>query len=313
MSVTIEYDPIRDLLRGIGRDELLTADQEIALSEQVQILRDIEALQATQPDLTEQELASQLGLTLPEFEKQTAVARRAKQAMVQHNLRLVVSIAKRYQGHGFPLEELISEGTIGLIRGVEKFDHTRGYKLSTYVTWWIRQGITRALSEKSRVIRVPIHVIEKQNKIRKAVREFAEKTGRRPTEAQLSELTGLSKERLLDAVSCKRTLSLDYKIGGEDTAFGDIVASTSGGIEAVEQRHTTEKVQELLNCLNPRQRLVISLRYGLDPARPPMTLEQVGDELGVGREQVRQIQVRAMKTLRRYARRSDLHSLIGAE
>ncbi len=303
---TLDTDLVRSYLRDIGRVPLLSHEQEITLGRQVQDLMALEELEA---DLRQQlgdtpsseSLASAAGLSTAQLRRRLQVGRRAKERMVAANLRLVVSVAKKYTKRNMELLDLIQEGTIGLVRGVEKFDPTRGYKFSTYAYWWIRQGITRAIAEKSRTIRLPIHITETLNKLKKGQRELSQELGRTPTVSELAVAVELPEDEVKDLLCrARQPVSLESKVGdGEDTELLDMLAGDDLGPE---EQLTVECLKgdllALLERLPLLQRRVLRMRYGLE-GDEPMSLTGIGRILGISRDRVRNLERDGLAGLRR--------------
>jgi RNA polymerase primary sigma factor len=274
-------DPVRMYLREIGRINLLTADEEIEFARKIAE-------------------GGEGGL-------------RAKKKLVQANLRLVVSIAKKYVGRGMLFLDLIQEGNLGLIRAAEKFDHERGYKFSTYATWWIRQAITRAIADQARTIRIPVHMVETINKLRKKTRQLAQELGRKPSEEELAASMTISINKLREIIKvAQEPLSLETPIGKEeDSRLGDFIEDREAEAPAQSVAHELlrEDLTEVLAGLSLRERDVLRLRFGLDDGRQ-RTLEEVGQLFGVTRERIRQIEAKALRKLRHPNRSRRLREYI---
>ena len=260
-------DAVRMYLRSIGRVPLLTREDEVRLAKRIE-----------QNDMT------------------------AKNALIEANLRLVVSIAKRYSGRGLTLLDLIQEGNLGLIRAVEKFDWRRGFKFSTYATWWIRQAITRALADQSRTIRIPVHMVERMNRVARAKRSLLQKHNRQPSIEEIAELVEMPPNKVEEILKLgQEPVSLEAPVGGEagDASFGDFIEDSAGDrpLEVVSNRIRNADLQSVLESLPWRERRVIELRYGLGD-EGPLTLEDIGLEVGVTRERVRQIESKTLAMLK---------------
>jgi len=304
-------DLVRSYLRDIGRVPLLSHEQVITLGRQVQELVGLEELeQELEVQLgnkpSQAELAQAAGLSAPLLKKRLQAGRRAKERMVAANLRLVVSVAKKYTRRNMELLDLIQEGTIGLVRGVEKFDPTRGYKFSTYAYWWIRQGITRAIAEKSRTIRLPIHITETLNKLKKGQRELSQLLGRTPTVTELAEAVELPEEEVKDLLCrARQPVSLETKVGdGDDTELLDLLA---GDAELPEERVDGEclkgDLRALLEQLPELQGRVLKMRYGIEVGEPykslePMSLSAIAKQLGMSRDKTRNLERKALEGVR---------------
>ena len=274
-------DPVRMYLREIGRIKLLTADEEIDLARKIVA-------------------GGNQGAA-------------AKRKLVQANLRLVVSIAKKYVGRGMLFLDLIQEGNLGLIRAAEKFDHERGYKFSTYATWWIRQAITRAIADQARTIRIPVHMVETINKLKKVTRKLAQELARKPSEEELSAEMGISINKLREIIKvAQEPLSLETPIGKEeDSRLGDFIEDKDADapVKTVAHELLREDLAEVLSSLSPRERDVLRLRFGMDDGRQ-RTLEEVGQLFGVTRERIRQIEAKALRKLRHPNRSKRLREYI---
>ena len=295
-------DSVRAYLRDIGRIPLLEHDEEILLGRQVQRLMEIKACEELLSNPDKSSLADSLGITIKELTKEIRAGEKAKDKMVTANLRLVVSVAKKYTKRNMELLDIIQEGTIGLVRGVEKFDPGRGYKFSTYAYWWIRQGITRAIAEKSRAIRLPIHVTENLNKLKKAQRELSQMNGYMPNVFQLSDHLGLTVDEIKDLMcKARQPTSLEIKIGeNRDTALIDLLEDeTQLPDTLLDQQFIKEDIRELITELPEMQAAVISMRYGIgDEMLEPMSMTAIGQVLNMSRDRVRTLEHKALKALR---------------
>ena len=298
----ISGDSVRAYLRDIGRIPLLEHDEEILLGRKVQRLMEIKACEELLDNPDQDELAESLQLTKKELKKQLRDGERAKDKMVTANLRLVVSVAKKYTKRNMELLDIIQEGTIGLVRGVEKFDPGRGYKFSTYAYWWIRQGITRAIAEKSRAIRLPIHVTENLNKLKKAQRELSQLNGQMPNIFQLSDHLNLSVDEIKDLMcKARQPTSLEIKIGeNRDTALIDLLEDESQLPDRlIERQFIKEDIRELIKDLPEMQAAVISMRYGIgEEILEPMSMTAIGQILNMSRDRVRTLEQKALRSLR---------------
>ena len=302
MSVKLSGDSVRSYLRDIGRIPLLEHDEEILLGRQVQRLMEIKACNELLGEVSKEDLAKSLGITEKELRKEIRAGERAKDKMVTANLRLVVSVAKKYTKRNMELLDIIQEGTIGLVRGVEKFDPGRGYKFSTYAYWWIRQGITRAIAEKSRAIRLPIHVTENLNKLKKGQRELSQLNGEMPNVFQLADYLGLTVDEIKDLM-CKgrQPTSLEIKIGeNRDTALIDLLEDETQLPEMLLERQCVkEDIRELIEDLPEMQAAVISMRYGIgDEILEPMSMTAIGQILNMSRDRVRTLEQKGIRSLR---------------
>jgi RNA polymerase primary sigma factor len=310
-------DSIRLYLQEIGRIRLLRADEEIELARKIAELLVLEDAYKSLYEKLEripepEEWAGEVKLSLPALRSRLHIGRRAKEKMVQSNLRLVVSIAKKYMNRGLSFQDLIQEGSLGLIRAAEKFDHEKGYKFSTYATWWIRQAITRAIADQSRTIRLPVHLYETISRIKKTTKLLSQEMGRKPTEEEIATRMEMTIEKLrFIAKSAQLPISLETPIGKEeDSRLGDFIESDGETPEdQVSKNLLREDLEKVLDSLSPRERDVLRLRYGLDDGRMK-TLEEIGQIFNVTRERIRQIEAKALRKLRHPNRNSVLKEYI---
>ncbi|MEH2347559.1 MAG: RNA polymerase sigma factor, RpoD/SigA family [Nostoc sp.] len=308
-------DAVRTYLHEIGRIPLLTNEQEINFAKQVQKMM---ALLAAKEKLaiqlkrqpTQQEWIENTNIGENSLLQQLAQGHQAKQKMIKANLRLVVSIAKKYQRHNLDFLDLIQEGSLGLERGVEKFDPTKGYKFSTYGYWWIRQAITRAIAEQGRTIRLPIHITEKLNKIKRIQRELTQKLGRTPTAVDIAEELSLDPKQIRDyLLLARQPVSLELRVGSEkDIELQDMLEDDGLSPELyADQKFLQQNLQTLLSKLNPQQREILTLRFGLTDDNE-LSLAEIGQRMGISRERVRQIEQQALGSLRRH--KDKIHSYL---
>ncbi|BCJ67148.1 RNA polymerase sigma factor SigB [Polymorphospora rubra] len=300
----VSADLVRAYLNGIGRTKLLTAVQEVELSKRIEAgLYADEKLTGT--TVLPADLRADLEIVVAEGQA-------AKNHLLEANLRLVVSIAKRYTGRGMAFLDLIQEGNLGLIRAVEKFDYTKGYKFSTYATWWIRQAITRAMADQARTIRIPVHMVEQVNRMVRARRDLATALGREPTVAEVARAMSVPEFQVIELISYDREpVSLDQAVGEDgESALGDFVAAVDPREEpgdAVSRGMLRNEVEVVLATLSQREQAVIRLRFGLDDGRQ-RTLDEVGREFGLSRERIRQIEKVTLLKLRHPSRAERLEA-----
>ena len=299
-SPRLSGDSVRSYLRDIGRIPLLEHEEEILLGRKVQRLMELED-QRKELNLDDQGLADAHDVPLKQIKREIRDGKKAKEAMVTANLRLVVSVAKKYTKRNMELLDIIQEGTIGLVRGVEKFDPGRGYKFSTYAYWWIRQGITRAIAEKSRAIRLPIHVTENLNKLKKAQRELSQMNGYMPTVFQLSDHLELTVDDIKDLMcKARQPTSLETKIGkNRDTALIDLLEDETQLPDVLLERACIkEDIRSLIKELPEMQAIVISMRYGIgDEVLEALSMTAIGQILNMSRDRVRTLEHKAIRAL----------------
>jgi RNA polymerase nonessential primary-like sigma factor len=302
----LSADMVRTYLHEIGRVPLLTHEQEIRYGKQVQAMM---LLLDQKDDLAERlgrdpnfdEWLAETGLSEATLQSTLREGQRAKQKMIEANLRLVVAIAKKYQKRNLEFLDLIQEGSLGLERGVEKFDPTKGYKFSTYAYWWIRQAITRAIAQQARTIRLPIHITEKLNKIKKVQRELTQELGHSPTPAEIAHALGLEPALIREyLMMARQPISLDLRIGdNQDTELQDLLEDDGVSPEGyTTQQSLRQDIENLLDELTPQQREVLTLRFGLTDGHE-LSLAKVGQRMNISRERVRQLERQALAHLRR--------------
>ncbi|ONI79374.1 RNA polymerase subunit sigma [Actinosynnema sp. ALI-1.44] len=296
-------DLVRVYLNGIGKTALLTAAQEVELAKRIEAGVFAQHMLETNP-----QLPAQRRMDLKSLIRDGHVA---KNHLLEANLRLVVSLAKRYTGRGMPLLDLIQEGNLGLIRAVEKFDYTKGFKFSTYATWWIRQAITRGMADQGRTIRLPVHLVEQVNKLARIKRDLHQQLGREATNDELAKESGLSVNKVADLLDHARDpVSLDMPVGAEEDApLGDFIedSEATDAEGAVISGLLQDDLRRVLATLDEREQHVIRLRYGIDDGQP-RTLDQIGKRFGLSRERVRQIEREVMSKLRQGERAEKLRA-----
>ena len=302
-------DPVRMYLKEIGKVDLLTPEREVELAQ---------AMSAGNTAKEQMEELEQLGEAIPaevreELDKLIKAGKKAEQQLAEANLRLVVSIAKRYVGRGMLFLDLIQEGNLGLIKAVEKFDYTKGYKFSTYATWWIRQAITRAIADQARTIRIPVHMVETINKVIRVNRQLLQELGHDPTPEETAAEMGMPVEKVREILKiAQEPVSLETPIGEEeDSHLGDFIED-EGASEPSEAASFTllkEQLVDVLSTLTPREEKVLKLRFGIEDGRT-RTLEEVGKEFNVTRERIRQIEAKALRKLRHPSRSKKLKDFL---
>ena len=299
-------DPVKDYLKQIGKVPLLTAGQEVELAKR------IEAGLFADHKLAEGSAVLRPGQS-SDLERVAEDGRRAKNHLVEANLRLVVSLARRYAGRGMLFLDLIQEGNLGLIRGVEKFDYTKGYKFSTYATWWIRQAITRAMADQARTIRIPVHMVEVINKLARVQRQMLQDLGREPTPEELAAELDMTPEKVIEVQKYGREpISLHTPLGEDgDSEFGDLIEDSEAiqPGEAVSFTLLQEQLHSVLDTLSEREAGVVSMRFGLTDGQPK-TLDEIGKVYGVTRERIRQIESKTMSKLRHPSRSQVLRDYL---
>jgi len=304
MAAGATADPVKDYLKQIGKVALLNAEQEVSLAKR------IEAGLFAEESLTAGRVEPQ---DFEDFEWIAEDGRRAKNHLLEANLRLVVSLAKRYTGRGMLFLDLIQEGNLGLIRAVEKFDYTKGYKFSTYATWWIKQAITRAMADQARTIRIPVHMVEVINKLARVQRQMLQDLGREPTPEELAKELDMTPEKVVEVQKYGREpISLHTPLGEDgDSEFGDLIEDSEAVVpaEAVNFTLLQEQLHDVLDTLSEREAGVVSMRFGLTDGQPK-TLDEIGKVYGVTRERIRQIESKTMSKLRHPSRSQVLRDYL---
>jgi RNA polymerase primary sigma factor len=299
-------DPVKDYLKQIGKVALLNAAEEVELAMRIEAGLFAEEKLSTEADKLGKELVRELKWVARD-------GQRAKSHLLGANLRLVVSLAKRYTGRGMQFLDLIQEGNLGLIRAVEKFDYTKGFKFSTYATWWIRQAITRAMADQARTIRIPVHMVEVINKLARVQRQMLQDLGREPTPEELSRELDMTPEKVIEVQKYGREpISLHTPLGEDgDSEFGDLIEDTEAVVpaDAVGFTMLQKQLESLLDSLSEREAGVIRMRFGLGDGMPK-TLDQIGDTFGVTRERIRQIESKTMAKLRHPSRSQSLRDYL---
>ena len=310
-GVSIE-DPVRMYLKEIGKVPLLSAEEEIDLAQKMEegaVAKDKIAMLKKRKEEAAEEEQAELDEEIKALTKTQDAGDEAKKRLAEANLRLVVSIAKRYVGRGMLFLDLIQEGNLGLIKAVEKFDYRKGYKFSTYATWWIRQAITRAIADQARTIRIPVHMVETINKLIRVSRQLLQELGREPTPEEIAEEMNMPVERVREILKISQEpVSLETPIGEEeDSHLGDFIQDDNVPVPADAAAFTLlkEQLEEVLGTLTEREQKVLTLRFGLEDGRA-RTLEEVGKEFNVTRERIRQIEAKALRKLRHPSRSRKL-------
>ena len=314
-GVSIE-DPVRMYLKEIGKVPLLSAEEEIELAQKMEagaVAREKIAILKKRKEEADEAEAAELDEEIKALTKEQDIGDEAKKRLAEANLRLVVSIAKRYVGRGMLFLDLIQEGNLGLIKAVEKFDYRKGYKFSTYATWWIRQAITRAIADQARTIRIPVHMVETINKLIRVSRQLLQELGREPSPEEIAEEMGMPVERVREILKISQEpVSLETPIGEEeDSHLGDFIQDDNVPVPADAAAFTLLKEQlvEVMETLKEREQKVLRLRFGLDDGRA-RTLEEVGKEFNVTRERIRQIEAKALRKLRHPSRSRKLRDYL---